>query len=184
LVAFVVPRTGALDPAMLDAVRAHALVHLPHYMVPHRFLWLERLPVTRNGKLDRRALLKQLDDTLMTASRAPASPLERETLAAWQTWLGTKDVGVDDNLFGRGADSLLFLRFVAHVKERYAVQLVVKDVFRCPSIGALCALIDERRQHLFNEVEALLDRIESLSDEEAERLLLLSKARAVDSSDF
>lgn len=180
LVAFVVQ----LGPGALDEIRAHVLQRLPHYMVPHRFVVLDRLPVTRNGKLDRNALLAMLDDELDTPSRAPASALEREVLASWQSWLGTTRVGVDDNLFGRGADSLLFLRFVADVRERYGVQLFVKDVFRCATIAALCALIDDRRAELFNELDALLDRVESLSEEEAEKLLLASIPRDVDRSDF
>ncbi len=172
LVAFIVQRRdGAVESAFLDEVRAHLLVRLPHYMVPQRFVALESLPVTRNGKLDQNALLAGLGVEPATLPRAPRSELEREMLDFWQKWLSTSRIGVDDNLFAQGADSLLFLRFVADVQERYGVDLFVKDVFRCPSVAALCALIGERREHRVSELDALLDRVESLSDEEAEKLL-------------
>jgi pristinamycin I synthase-2 len=172
LVAFVVPTsTEGEAQGILGRARARALESLPPYMVPQRFVLVEKLHVTANGKLDRVALLAQLGAEAPVAPVAPRSELERELLGSWQTWLSTTQLGVFDSLFAHGADSLLLLRFVAEVRERYGVELSIKDAFRYPSVAAVCELIEDRRRHPTDRDDALLRSVERLSDEEAHRML-------------
>ncbi|RKH59280.1 non-ribosomal peptide synthetase, partial [Corallococcus interemptor] len=134
LVAYVVGE--ALD---VTALRAHLKQHLPEYMVPAAFVPLEALPLTSNGKVDRKALPAP-DATVLRASHAyeaPASPLEEKLAALWSEVLRVPAVGRTDNFFELGGHSLLATQLVARVRAALDIELPLRALFEAPTIAAL-----------------------------------------------
>ncbi|MBZ4377523.1 condensation domain-containing protein, partial [Corallococcus sp. AS-1-6] len=134
LVAYVVGES--LD---VSALRAHLKQHLPEYMVPAAFVPLEALPLTSNGKVDRKALPAP-DTSVLRASQsyeAPATPLEERLAALWSEVLRVPTVGRTDNFFELGGHSLLATQLVARVRAALDVELPLRALFEAPTIAAL-----------------------------------------------
>jgi amino acid adenylation domain-containing protein len=129
-------------PLEVEDLRDRLSESLPEYMVPPAFHWLERLPLTANGKIDRKALTAlagELGDGGQDYD-APASPAERRLAGAWATVLGIPqdEIGRRDHFFDRGGTSLSAVKLV-HALDR-AVSL--KDVTRQPVLADLARLLD------------------------------------------
>lgn len=138
LVAFVSP--AGLD---LDALRAAAAARLPDYMIPAAFCALETLPVTLNGKIDRRLLGRRAAELKATASSVPPSgETERLLAGIWQEVLGVEAVGRDDNFFDLGGHSLLAMRIPGRVRRALAAEITVRDVMDTGSLAELARLVE------------------------------------------
>ncbi|MER6365962.1 amino acid adenylation domain-containing protein [Kitasatospora sp. NPDC001527] len=135
LAAYVVARPGAgpLDPA---ALRAFAARSLPSHMVPAAVVHLDALPVTPNGKVDRRAL--PAPDFSTAAGQPPASPREEALCDLFADVLGVERVWADDSFFDLGGDSITALKLVSRAK-RAGLDLALTDVFTRPTAAALAA---------------------------------------------
>jgi amino acid adenylation domain-containing protein/non-ribosomal peptide synthase protein (TIGR01720 family) len=147
LIAYVSPRLATEPHAPLDgaALRRWVAERLPEYMVPAAVVVVDRLPVTSNGKLDRRALVA-LEPTTPTmtrpaADREPRTVSERVLLDVWRDVLGRASIGVEDNFFELGGDSILSIQIVARARMR-GVHLAPRDLFRHQTIEALAAAAD------------------------------------------
>ena len=125
--------TGTADPA--DA-RAQLADRLPPYMVPAAVVVVETLPLTVNGKLDRRALpAPEYRDA--DRYRAPASAVEEILAGIYAQVLGVERVGVDDSFFDLGGDSLSAMRAIAAINTALDAQLAVRTLFEAPSVSSL-----------------------------------------------
>jgi hypothetical protein len=124
--------------ATAEAARDHLRLRLPQHMVPTRWTVLDRLPLTANGKLDRRALPApdQADDA---AHVAPRDGREAELAAIWAEVLRRDRVGAYDNFFDLGGHSLLASRLVHAVNQRMSAQLSLRTLFRKPVLADLAA---------------------------------------------
>ena len=134
LVGYVVPAAGAVpDVAQLRAALSSAL---PDYMVPSAFVVLERLPLTQNGKLDRRAL--PAPEAGSAREHRPArTPAEAVLCALFAEVLRVGRVGLDDNFFELGGHSLLATRLISRVRASLGVELSIRSLFEAPSVGQL-----------------------------------------------
>ncbi|MDN7144242.1 amino acid adenylation domain-containing protein, partial [Pseudomonas sp. JQ170] len=136
LVGYVTPDSPQAQPqALLDALREHLREHLPDYMVPAQLLYLEAMPLSPNGKLDRKAL-----PTPLWQARgycAPQGEREIQLAAIWQSVLGVEQVGRDDDFFEIGGHSLLAVRIVAKIREAFAVELPLRTLFDTPNVAGL-----------------------------------------------
>ena len=140
LVAYVVPRAGAPEPAPA-ALREHLAASLPDYMLPAAFVALDALPLTENGKLDRRALPAPEDAGAAVAAApyaAPRTPVEAALAEAWREVLGVERVGIDDNYFALGGDSIRSVRLVAAVRRR-GLSISIPHLYRCKTVRELAA---------------------------------------------
>ena len=138
LIAYVVPNRD--DEHLPNSLREHLLSVLPPYMVPSIFVVLERIPLTENGKIDRRALLSMTETHVARAEYvAPTTPMETQLCAVWQDVLQVEKIGIRDNFFAVGGDSI---RVVQIVKRAQAVGIVldVKDIFFHQTIAELAAI--------------------------------------------
>ncbi|MGY6217860.1 condensation domain-containing protein, partial [Methylolobus aquaticus] len=125
---------SGLDPEDLQAALQQ---RLPAYLVPSRILVLDRLPRTRHGKVDRAALPAPERERVTTV--APRTTTETQLAAIWQAVLGLETVGVSDNFFALGGDSILSLQVVSRARAAgYA--LSPKDLFRHQTLAALAAV--------------------------------------------
>ncbi|MYR85902.1 AMP-binding protein, partial [Streptomyces sp. SID685] len=139
LVAYVVPVAGGrIEP---EALRRHAESALADYMVPAVFMALDALPLTVNGKLDQRALPQPSLQGHTTDGRAPRTPAEEVLCTVFAEVLGLPSASVDDDFFRRGGHSLLATRLVSRVREIFGVRLLVRDLFRYPTVAALAERI-------------------------------------------
>ena len=121
--------------AWLQGLRAALKARLPDYMVPAHLQWLEALPVTPNGKLDRKALpVPRLDEERRYV--APETPLERQLATLWQDVLQVPRIGRTDNFFEVGGDSILSLQLVSRARQA-GIRLTPKEVFQQPTLQAL-----------------------------------------------
>ncbi|HEY9345619.1 MAG TPA: amino acid adenylation domain-containing protein, partial [Inquilinus sp.] len=99
-------------------LKQHLLALVPDYMVPSRLLWLERLPISANGKLDRKALPEPEWENDTETRAEPEGETEQAIAGIWAEVLGLRAVGRDDNFFDRGGDSILSLQVIARARRQ------------------------------------------------------------------
>ncbi|MFE3525644.1 amino acid adenylation domain-containing protein [Streptomyces sp. NPDC059161] len=134
LVAYVVPDAGTSPD--LDALRARSAERLPDYMVPSAFVVLDQVPLTINGKFDRKALPAP-QTPRATTSRAPRTPQEETLCRLFAEVLGVARVGAEDSFFDLGGHSLLATRLVSRVRSELGVELAVATLFESPTPALL-----------------------------------------------
>ncbi|MFZ6028537.1 MAG: non-ribosomal peptide synthetase [Chloroflexota bacterium] len=161
LVAYVVPQTGA-NPGMLSDLRTYLKERLPEYMLPSVFVLLEAMPVSPNGKTDRKALPApdNLRPDMVTEYIAPSTPLECQIAEIWQNALNVERVGVNDNFFELGGHSLLVIEVLGQLKAALQREISAVDLFRFPTIQALAEHLSEQPGDAA-DIERSLDRGES-----------------------
>nr|WP_240930806.1 non-ribosomal peptide synthetase [Rhodococcus sp. B10] len=138
LVAYVVPNPGrVVDPV---EVRRTATRGVPDYMVPTSVMVVETLPVGPTGKLDRRALPRPIFE--VKAFRPPSTPIEEVVAATFADLLGAEQVGLDDDFFSLGGNSLTATRVVARLSSALNADVSLRSVFESPGVEALAARIE------------------------------------------
>jgi aryl carrier-like protein len=124
-------------PIEAEALRAHVAATLPAYMVPAAYVRLAQLPVTPNGKVDRRALpapdRTTLDDAMY---EPPQDDVERTLAAIWAELLHVERVGRHDNFFALGGHSLLAVTLLERMR-RHGIQVDARDIFAHPTVAEL-----------------------------------------------
>ncbi|WP_018268147.1 non-ribosomal peptide synthetase, partial [Methylosinus sp. LW4] len=129
-------------------IRAHLRTFLPDHMIPAAFVYLVALPLTANGKLDRKALpAPDLDARPRPEHVAPRTQTEWILLREFKEILGLERIGVDDNFFELGGSSILGMKLIERIRRSLCSTLLVTAIFRAPSVAQLARLIssDEDR---------------------------------------
>jgi len=165
LVAYVVPVDASVT---VDALRAHLTGLLPAHLVPSAFVLLDEMPLTANGKVDRRALPAPDGSRPELAAEyvAPRSEVE-EAIAQWCAELLAVDrVGVRDNFFTLGGNSLQAMRLVSRVRSVYPTGLTLRTFFGTPTVAAAAAQVSTGTGLTEEETLALLSTVEGLTDDD------------------
>ena len=124
-------------------LRQHLRNQIPEYMVPGDFIALDRMPLTPNGKVDRKALPEPNGKTFPAVEFIlPESTTEKALAELWQRLLGIDRVGAKDNFFDSGGHSLLAMQLVGRVRERFGVDLPLRNLFERPTVAGLAEAID------------------------------------------
>ncbi|WP_163002160.1 AMP-binding protein, partial [Pseudomonas viridiflava] len=175
LVAYLVPDDPAQDPQTLrETLKAELKTHLPDYMVPTHFVLLDAMPLTANGKLDRKALPAPDATQLQAQYVAPEGELEQQLAAIWADVLKVDQVGRTDNFFELGGHSLVAVQMLVRVREQLQHEVSLKDLFERPVLADFCATIQQKNgesDHAQDELTKSLEALKRLSAEEIDNLL-------------
>jgi aspartate racemase len=145
LAAYVVPKLEA-SPPTISELRSFLKAKLPDYMVPGAFVFLEAMPLTPNGKIDRRALPTaasfrgEREDNFV----APSTPTEEILAAIWAEVLGLQQVGINDNFFELGGHSMLAARLFAQIEKAFGKNLPLATLFQSPTIKQLANILCQK----------------------------------------
>ncbi len=135
LVAYLVLENAQPDEQWQQDVKAWLLGSLPEFMVPTYLMTLEKLPVTANGKLDRKAL-PQPDAAPQQAFVAPQDALQKALAAIWEDVLGLERVGLEDNFFELGGDSIISIQVVSRARQA-GIRISPRDLFQYQTVRSL-----------------------------------------------
>ncbi|HEX7335318.1 MAG TPA: condensation domain-containing protein, partial [Pyrinomonadaceae bacterium] len=158
LVAYLVPAEQAPSTAEL---RDYLKQRLPQYMAPSAFVMLEQLPLSANGKLDKRLLpAPDMQAETDVHFEAPRTPIEEILAGIWTRVLGIERVGIFDNFFELGGHSLLATQVLSGIKDAFQIEISVRALFEEPTVAALAREIEQQRPNL---KQKQLPRIISIS---------------------
>jgi amino acid adenylation domain-containing protein len=160
LVAYIVPvRDANIE---VDQLRKHVRGMLPEYMIPSAFVVLDDLPLTTNGKVNRRALPAPAREAASPGTYvAPRDFLELELTQLWENMLGVSPIGVESNFFDLGGHSLLAARLFARIENQLGTRLPLATLFRAPTVALLA---NHLRQQSANTTQSTLIKIQDGDD--------------------
>jgi acyl carrier protein len=160
----------------LDELRSFLRQKLPEYMIPSTFVWLDALPLSPNGKIDRQALPEP--DTIVSKPEKsfvpPHTSLEKVMAGIWSEVLDVEQIGTHDNFFlDLGGNSLLATQVMAHVRETLQVELPLRHFFESPTIAEQVAVMlqDSAQRAKVEAIAQLVLSLAELSDDEVEKML-------------
>ncbi|MBV9790643.1 MAG: non-ribosomal peptide synthetase, partial [Chloroflexi bacterium] len=177
---------GQGGEGLLPDLRAFLRQRLPEYMLPSAWVFLDALPLTANGKLDRKALpVPERSQAQSTELIAPRTPTEATLAEIWRELLGIAQVGVHDNFFDHGGHSLLGAQLVSRVRKMFSVELPLSSFIEQPNIASLAAIIDQQQSQPAprapdkiqsiprrgRNIGRITAQIDQLSESEAKQLL-------------
>jgi amino acid adenylation domain-containing protein len=169
LAAYIIPNADS-NPS-ISALRRYLREKLPEYMVPSTFTMLEKFPLTPNGKIDRRALPAPASrrPELESAYMAPRTEIERTITTLWQEALQLEKIGVNDNFFDLGGNSLRMVQVHAGLREKVQRELSMLEMFTYPTINSLAAYLSREGN---NRIALPADgyRVEKLKEAGGHRL--------------
>ncbi len=177
LVAYVVgdPESqGTNENQLISQLRGRLRKRLPYYFMPSAFVVLDKLPLTLNGKVDRRALPApnrgtSRDEKTFTP---PRTPEEEKIAEIWSDVLKVEPIGVDDNFFDLGGHSISATRVVTRFREAFDITLPLRLLFDSPTIAAVAEHVKNTREQCeVGRIAAMVERLSHLSDEETKALL-------------
>lgn len=141
LAAYVVPDGEfSTDTELATILESHLREALPEYMLPSRYALLDALPLSANGKIDRKSLpeIPGFSPTSPTDRPTSASPLEKTLCHLWAEVLGVETIHPDDSFFSLGGDSLIATRLIGHIRKELAPDLPLDALFTQPRVSELC----------------------------------------------
>lgn len=147
LVGYIVAETGQDSLQVISQLRRFLKQQLPDFMVPTIFMALEAMPLTPNGKIDRKAL-PQPDASrpeLEASYVAPRTPIEQQIANIWAQVLNVKQVGIHDNFFELGGYSLLGIQVVSRVRQALQAEILMSNLFELPTVADLAERVETLR---------------------------------------
>jgi amino acid adenylation domain-containing protein len=180
LIAYIVPEEG-VEPTSLELL-TFLQEKLPSYMFPSAFITIKEIPLTPNGKVDRRALPvpEQVEVATGAGFIAPRTEMEQLVAEIWRETLGITQVGAESNFFDLGGHSLLATRVMNRIRERCGVELPLRVLFEFPTVVSLAAKLDAARPKE-TELSRILDilvNMENISEEEVTTLLAQAESQS------
>jgi amino acid adenylation domain-containing protein/non-ribosomal peptide synthase protein (TIGR01720 family) len=169
------PGGSGVDPQIWrDQLKTYLKQSLPDYMVPAHLILLDELPLTGNGKLDRKALPAPDASQSRVRYVAPQTELQRQLAAIWAEVLKVEQVGLDDNFFELGGHSLLAVQMLARVREQLQHEVSLKDLFERASLAAFSETVGQKTGEsglAQDELTKSLEALKRLSAEEIDNLI-------------
>ncbi|HEX2523937.1 MAG TPA: phosphopantetheine-binding protein, partial [Terriglobia bacterium] len=141
------PMYGKLARQLAPELKRYVGEKVPKYMVPSAFVVMEKLPLTANGKVDRKALPQPEQERAMEMGEeyvGPRNEVEKKLAGIWCEVLGVERVGIHDNFFELGGHSLLATQVVSRVREVFGVELPLRNLFETPTIASLVEALSQQ----------------------------------------
>jgi acyl-CoA synthetase (AMP-forming)/AMP-acid ligase II len=166
------------DAAHADesGVRHFLQASLANFKIPSRIVFVDAIPKEATGKIQRNRLYEKLGNLLSKAHVAPRTDVERALESIVRSVLHCGPIGVDDNFFSLGGDSLRGGQVAARIRTRLGVEIAVPALFSHPTIATLAVEIEAAKEAVHDRQDVLAAEIEQLSDEEVSRLLAQEEA--------
>ncbi|MEO0684873.1 MAG: non-ribosomal peptide synthetase, partial [Cyanobacteria bacterium J06649_11] len=159
-------------------IKEFAATRLADFKIPRVVLFLDEIPKGPTGKRQRIGLAEKLgltasDPTATTEYVAPKTAIEEKLERIWAEVLGVEKIGMNDNFFGLGGDSILAAQIVNRVREAFGVELSFLFFFEQPTVASMAIKItqDRAKEVMSSELDDVLNNLESLSESEVEKLL-------------
>ncbi len=140
-------------------LKAHLSKELPDYMIPAFFIYLEKLPLTANGKIDRKVLM-ELDIKVSTETEyeAPRNEIEETLLEIWKKILGIERIGINDNFFELGGHSLKATSLSAKIHKQLNAEVPLKEIFKTPTIKQIAEYINKADTSIYTEIKPVEEK--------------------------
>jgi amino acid adenylation domain-containing protein len=173
LIAYLVGK-GKKQPTPQD-LRRFLKEKLPEYMIPSAFVFLEKIPLHTNGKVDRNNL--PIPDFSTSISNkdfvAPSSQTEILVSEIWQNIIGLEKIGMNDNFFEIGGHSLLAMRLISQVADSFQIDFPLRLIFEFPTLSQFCSQLKvyETEPGVFETTAELINQLNEMSEEDALKLL-------------
>ncbi|MEM1370263.1 MAG: amino acid adenylation domain-containing protein, partial [Cyanobacteria bacterium P01_H01_bin.15] len=145
-----------------SSVRAYLAERLPDYMIPVAVVWLDRFPLTPNGKIDHKALPSPNFQRGMENYTPPRTLTEKVLVKIWQSVLGMPAIGIEDNFFTLGGHSLLAVKAIARIQQALQIEAPLRLLFEAPTIAGLATQIDQQLHHSQLSVIPIIERNQTL----------------------
>lgn len=154
-----------------EDLRTHLSEKLAEYMLPSQYVWLERIPLTPNGKVDKRQLPTPEFETKGDFA-APDTEMEKALAQIWSTLLKmpADEIGVNDHFFDLGGNSLSAIRLNYNLQKQFQLKLEIRQIFENPTIKSLADLVEKGGQEAQTEIKRIADSPEYLASSAQERL--------------
>ncbi|WP_139487922.1 non-ribosomal peptide synthase/polyketide synthase [Brevibacillus dissolubilis] len=153
LCAYITLETTETD-STIAAIRQALSNELPEYMIPAYFVMMDQLPLTANGKVDRKALpAPEVGVNTGTAYEAPSNELEEKLVLIWQETLGAANIGVTHNFFEVGGHSLKATTLISKMHKELKVEVPLSQIFKTPTIRGLAAFIGTTQQSAYASIK-------------------------------
>ncbi len=145
LVAYLTAKEQQRIDIDIDMIKTQLRKSLPDFMVPSRIMVLRAMPLSANGKLDRKALPSPLDADTAADSVAPRTRDEKKMAIIWRRLLKSRQVGVDDNFFDLGGDSLLAVSLALEIEKKFRTDFPLARILEFPTLGTMAAAVTSNR---------------------------------------
>ncbi|WP_434291980.1 condensation domain-containing protein, partial [Clostridium botulinum] len=139
-------------------LKSHLKETLPEYMVPAYFVELEKMPLTANGKLNRRALPEPNLDANLVEYEAPRNKVEETLAKIWSEILGIEKIGINDNFFDLGGHSLKATILMSKIHKELSREVPLKELFKSPTIKDLSKYIESAEENLYSKIEKVEEK--------------------------
>ncbi|WP_409270002.1 phosphopantetheine-binding protein, partial [Pseudomonas sp. KCJK9044] len=150
-----------------EQLKARLRSLLPDYMVPTYLVLLTSLPLSPNGKLDRKALPEVDAAPTCARFRAPQTELERQLALIWQEVLGLERVGLDDDFFALGGHSLQAVMLLSRIRGAFGVELPVKEFYELRQLGQLATHLQGDAGQAADELDLIFGALDELEESNA-----------------
>lgn len=149
LAAYLVPAHGSID---LAEIRSHCRRKMPDFMIPSRFVVLKTMPLSTNGKLDRRALAQiQSEEPLSSAMDARGNEIESRLMVVWRELLRQPEFGIHDDFFDLGGHSFMAVRLLSRIEDEFGIRLPLSAILKAPTISSQAVLLEQTDAGLHQE---------------------------------
>ncbi|OAB38376.1 non-ribosomal peptide synthetase [Paenibacillus glacialis] len=167
----------------LSQMRDNLLQVLPEYMVPSYFIPLEQMPLTPNGKIDKKALPNpEMNNSNITAYVPPGDAIEERLVTIWQEELSLNQIGIHDNFFERGGHSLKATIMRARMNKEFGVDIPLRGIFQYPTIKGISELLQGMDQKLHIEIPVVEKRAYYGVSAAQKRLFILDQMNGANTS--
>ncbi|WP_346962014.1 amino acid adenylation domain-containing protein [Clostridium sp.] len=143
----------------IDEIRRFISTKVPEYMIPNRFIQIDKLPTTQSGKIDRKFLMKNLVD-INTKKKylPPTNETEKKLVEIWSEILSLRDISIDDNFFELGGHSLKATLLINNIHKELNIEIKLKDLFEHPTIKGLSKCIANSKKSKYIIIERLQEK--------------------------